>query len=547
MRFRFVVALLALPLAAQQPVASLTTAQLVEQLRDSSAGIRVAARAELRRRGAPVLRELDAMLQNEKDMQQMHKAAYALVQIGSPALPVIRQALADTGFTAYTVADALQWSAATDSEAIPLLLPLLADSSARVRTAAVTALNTYREGSGQVGNLLVRMLGDPSADVRAEAASQLIQLRDTTTRRLGALALVRMVDDPDRDVRRSAVYALGSMGDVAGPGIPAIARRISRDPDAEIRWLAARVLGWLGPQASDIVPLLLQSLHHRDGKVREESMLSLGEIGVSRLATPLRDSVLTALRVRLSSPLRNIRHAAATALAATGAPAIPNLVLASRSADSIVAVIAVIALGTYPESSAVDEPLLAGLRDHRREVREHAAHGLGAIGPRVDARLHALVQSRDTATARWAARALRIHDLGSAIPVANRCYAVRYGAWSPPLPSGTIEGTMPPRAVRFSMVAAQWSRRDSIAFTVEQPFDGRWYPTGYWVPDSLKREIAFDPSPSLSGVRATVHLDGAGMLVGTMTTYWDFTRDTATVSITGRSGDCSELVAASRR
>jgi HEAT repeat protein len=538
MTHHLVVAIL---LAAQQPVTNLTTAELVDRLRDSSADVRTTARDELHRRGTLALRALDTMLHNENNLARQHWAAVALIQMGPPALPIIRKALADTGSYSFTMGEALQWFASSDSEAVPLLTPLLADPSARVRTAAVNGLNTYREGGAEVGGLLVRMLRDRSPEVRSEAATQLIQLRDTTTRRLGALALTRMVDDPDRDARRSAIYALGSMGDVAAPAIRAISTRIDRDPDPEVRWLSARVLGWLGLQASDIVPVLLHGLHHRDAKVRTECTLSLGEIGVGKLAAPLRDSVLNALRVRLRASDRTARRAAATALATAGAPAIPALVLASRSADDTVALIGVAALGTFPDSAAVAAPLLAALADHRPAVRESAARALGGIGTRVDTLLRRLAQSGDTAVRQAAARALEVNRRLTAIPVAGRCYAIEYGAWSPPLQTRTIEGVLPPRALRFDVIAARWARRDSVAFTVDQPFSGEWYPTGYWIPDLGKSEIDFDPSPSLSGIRGIAHLNDDGTLSGMMTTYWDFTRDTQTVAITGRPSDCVSL------
>src|SRR6266567_463 len=533
-------ALMARALTAQTPLSSMTTDELVDGLRDTNRTSRAASMAELRRRGATAVSDLETLLRAGK-VERKHGAAFALVQIGSAALPTIRRALADTGASSFVVTDALMWSTSSDSEVVPLLLPLLGDTSARVRTAAVNGLNNYREGSPQVGRLLVRMLNDPAPDVRVEAANQLVQLRDTASRRLGALALSDMIDDPDRSVRRSAVYNLGNMGVVAGPAIPAIANRINRDADPEVRWLSARVLGWLGPQASDVVPVLLGGLHHRDSLVRHECLLSLGEIGVARLRRSLRDSVLTALRVRLTSTNPTTRHAAATALANTGAWAIPELVLASHSTDDTVALIGVSALGSLSDSSASDAPLLAALNDGRAVVRQAASRAVGGIGARVDARLRWLAQSRGPRVRHAALEALRINQLATGIPVVRRCYSLEYGVWSPALSSPSIEGVLPPRALRFSPVPARYARSDYVGFTVEQPADSQWHATGFWIPHIERGEIELDPSPSLSGVRATLRLDDAGVLVGTIRTYWDFPHPSETASVTARPTDCEQL------
>lgn len=89
----------------------------------------------------------------------------------------------------------------------PVLLTAMTDGSADVRAAAV---NAYRDIRGQKdATPIVGMLADPSATVRAEAATVVGALRSAAA--VGALENI-VVNDADPVARRNAAWALGRIG-----------------------------------------------------------------------------------------------------------------------------------------------------------------------------------------------------------------------------------------------------------------------------------------------------------------------------------------------
>ena len=95
----------------------------------------------------------------------------------------------------------------------PVLLTAMADTDASVRAAAAAA---WRDILGQANALpVVPLLGDASADVRAQAAGVVGGMREQSARTtLEAL----VVHDTDPVVRRNAAWALGELGSTASAG-----------------------------------------------------------------------------------------------------------------------------------------------------------------------------------------------------------------------------------------------------------------------------------------------------------------------------------------
>jgi len=512
---------------------------LLGRLRDSSEAVRDSAVREVRSRGRSIVPALQTFLRSST-VELQSAAAYALVRIGAPALPAIRDALDDTSMASFDVSEALGWSSLTDSDALTLLDPLLHDPSARVRSAATSALGSRGAIGAPVGTRLLERLDDPDPSVRTAAADEFFYVHDSASRAAGALALTRLLADSRQDVRRAAVYTLGNMGDVAAPGIPGIIERMRFDPDTEVRWLSARVLGWLGPQASSAVPALLAHLDDTLPTVRLEALGSLGGIGISRVPVARGDSVIAALRSRLVSDDSLTRETAVRALGAIGARAIPALAGALHSPDSTVATIAAMALGYLSDESSVIAPLGGSLGDRRRSVRDAAADALGGIGKQVLPLLRSRASSSDPLVREAAGRALNVYAASASLPILRSCYEASYGPWTPPMESETIEGVVPPDAMRFSSVRRPF-RRDSTAyaFVLERRYRDKWYPAGYWIPDSTSREVRLDPSPSLSGVAMTLTVTSADDIRGTVRTYWDFPAKTQTASVVLTRIDCS--------
>ena len=191
----------------------------------------------------------------------------------------------------------------------------LADESAVVRQLAVAAL-WEGDGTGLADDLVRMLRGDPSQDVRAEAAAALGRfverhaehgviaatedslcvallaaagdaaegygVRRRALESLGAVAAdptVRAVVDAflgedDQGYRASAIYAIGRSG--SRTWLSTLLADLVCD-DAELRFESARALGTIG-DADAIVPLV-RAAADEDPEVRLAAIASLGQIG----------------------------------------------------------------------------------------------------------------------------------------------------------------------------------------------------------------------------------------------------------------------------
>lgn len=118
--------------------------------------------------------------------------------------------------------------AGAPQEAAPLLLSMLVDASEKTRSAAAWLLGFVSEVTSPEPLLVA--LGDPSSQVRADAAGSLASYGG----RAGVFeGLVQTLDeDTDEDVRVSAASALGYLGDKRA--LPAL-RKAQADPAKQVR------------------------------------------------------------------------------------------------------------------------------------------------------------------------------------------------------------------------------------------------------------------------------------------------------------------------
>ena len=114
-------------------------------------------------------------------------------------------------------------------------------------------------------------------------------------------------------------------------------------------------------------------LAHPDPSRRKEAAVALGEIGD--------ESVIPALARALGDPGKEVRAAAAGALASRGPPAVDVLIGSLGDANWVVRYRAAEALGFIREERAVPT-LIRVLGDSRDHVRYMAAKGLGRLGDR---------------------------------------------------------------------------------------------------------------------------------------------------------------------
>ncbi|MBI2724265.1 MAG: HEAT repeat domain-containing protein [Chloroflexi bacterium] len=189
----------------------------------------------------------------------------------------------------------------------------LLDDDVQVRAQSVKALWEY--DSGEFVAVLLRLLGDPEAIVRAEAALGLgrfllraevdessgVQTHDIETALRGvvrdeaevidvrgrALEALGVRSEPwvrglieesfDSGDRRMMISAVHAMGRSADPDwLPQVMTEMASD-DPEMRFEAATAAGGIGDE--EAIPHLLQLASDEDAEVQEAAIAALGEIG----------------------------------------------------------------------------------------------------------------------------------------------------------------------------------------------------------------------------------------------------------------------------
>ncbi|MBW4486273.1 MAG: HEAT repeat domain-containing protein [Trichocoleus desertorum ATA4-8-CV12] len=173
--------------------------------------------------------------------------------------------------------------------AFPLIQTAVADSSARVRYAAVSQLSSLgNHDLAQTATILRdRLHNDPEPDVQAAAADSLgaLKLQDA----LGDLQELYQ-KTPEWLVQFSIIAALGELGDPRAFGLLETALTSGNDL---VEMAAIGSLGELGdPRA---IPLLVSYASHPDWQVRHRLVQALGRLGGteanSALATLAQDEV----------------------------------------------------------------------------------------------------------------------------------------------------------------------------------------------------------------------------------------------------------------
>jgi len=106
---------------------------------------------------------------------------------------------------------------------------------------AVLALGDITPSRGEIVDLLIEALNDPSIYVRSEALSSLGRLGPEASTAVPTLA--GLLADPSPTLRLGAIQAIGQVGSAARQTAAALQRLAERDPDRDTRELAAWALG----------------------------------------------------------------------------------------------------------------------------------------------------------------------------------------------------------------------------------------------------------------------------------------------------------------
>lgn len=187
------------------------------------------------------------------------------------------------------------------------------DEKARVRLAAVDAIETLGPAAAPAVPTLVRALRDGNLFVRWASARVIGKIGTAEVDpALTVPPLARLLDDLDLDVDLAAATALTLYGPAAAPAVPVLARATGGG-DPERRVAAINALRSIGDDAKPAIPAITAALANNDARVRRAAADALGQFG------PDAASATDALETALSDPEPDVRKAAADALLAVTA------------------------------------------------------------------------------------------------------------------------------------------------------------------------------------------------------------------------------------
>jgi len=156
------------------------------------------------------------------------------------------------------------------AEAFPLLLSAVDDPEQGVREASVQALGSYGQAALPT---LAGFLNHPDKYVRRNAVWAIGKFGHSA--RFAISSLCNALRDADPRTAAGAAQALGGMGAVAGPAVPALIEAMCGTNVVLCR-LASKALSQIGAPALEP---LMANLRHHDPFVRAEVALALGWMG----------------------------------------------------------------------------------------------------------------------------------------------------------------------------------------------------------------------------------------------------------------------------
>lgn len=238
--------------------------ELVVRLGDKDPAVRELAALELGKlgpRAESAIPALAAALRYLGENDVPPKAAWALGQIGSAAVPSLIAAFTDHNeWVRDVVVDAL---ATVGDPAVPLLVKHLASKDDYVCDAAAETL-------GKMG---------PSARDAVPALIEASRRRTPAEAAIAALGqigpvtggvvdvLVERLDDEDRHRRLAAAAAIGQIGEAAAVATSSLIRQLTEE-DPALRAAAASALGKIGPGAKTAIPALRKALDDPNRYIR---------------------------------------------------------------------------------------------------------------------------------------------------------------------------------------------------------------------------------------------------------------------------------------
>jgi HEAT repeat protein len=230
--------------------------------------------------GEPAVGKLIEALEKGEFSDLRYKAAWILGKIGSPgATDPLCGAMASDCDEVVREWCAAALEAVGDERAIPFLVEAVKkDSSKDVRLRAAVALRNLKATAA-----LRDLLCNVEAEARGLAVTGLAKLRC----REALEEVTKLLEDEDREVRRRAAAYMGSFS--CREALEALALAC-KDSSWEVRAEAMRSLA--GIKGQEACALAIAALRDEDAGVRLAAVTGLGEIGDSAAVEPLAEVML---------------------------------------------------------------------------------------------------------------------------------------------------------------------------------------------------------------------------------------------------------------
>src|SRR5262249_62403269 len=90
--------------------------------------------------------------------------------------------------------------------------------------------------------------------------------------------LTRALRHEDRRVRSDAADDLGLIGPPAADALPALRKLMGQDADPLVRVAGAKAIARIDPKTETAIPVLVEALKDKTGKVRRRAAQSLGDL-----------------------------------------------------------------------------------------------------------------------------------------------------------------------------------------------------------------------------------------------------------------------------
>ncbi len=374
---------------------------LVETLRrgDRNAVVAAGHLARLGPAARAAVPDLIDVLKPENRLELRERAAVALGQIG-PEAKDARVALEpllarDQPVGLRVAAAAALWKIVKHRNATPTLIAALCGSEKAARLKALEAVREMGVEAPAAGPVLVPMLQESDATLRAGAAGALW----ATTRDTRAVdTLVAMLEGEPR----GHAHAREALARIGFPGAHRATEALAAEAfssNSIHRWYVGKVLPQVDPDASRSVAAISTMLRQRGPDAVEQASDVLAHFGAT---------VVPRLRELLDSDDERVRQLAFYALWRIGSPAVDTLAeaLGHRKAE-VRRKAAVWLRDVEADISPIVPYLIRALDDDVAEVRSEAASTLVEIGRPAMAALQQVLQSPNPRTRELGEQILR--------------------------------------------------------------------------------------------------------------------------------------------